>query len=93
MRQQDAVLVPSHWAYPEGLPMTFYESLCVRMPLLALNHPMFALRICNGESAVVFPERNPELLAAALENLMDAPEPYVNLSEGAEKAPKIICAH
>jgi glycosyltransferase involved in cell wall biosynthesis len=86
MRQHDAVLVPSHWAYPEGLPMTLYESLCVRTPLLASNHPMFALRIRNGENAIVFPERNPELLAAAVEKLMDAPELYVKLSEGAEKA-------
>jgi glycosyltransferase involved in cell wall biosynthesis len=86
MRQHDAVLVPSHWAYPEGLPMTLYESLCVRTPLLASNHPMFALRIRNGENAIVFPERNPQLLAAAVETLMDAPELYVKLSEGAEKA-------
>jgi glycosyltransferase involved in cell wall biosynthesis len=86
MRQHDAVLVPSHWAYPEGLPMTLYESLCVRTPLLASDHPMFALRIRNGESAIVFPERNPEKLAAAVERLMDTPELYAKLSEGAEKA-------
>ena len=66
--------------------MTLYESLCVRTPLLVSDHPMFALRLRNGENAVVFPERDPVRLAAAVENLMAAPALYARLSEGSQAA-------
>ncbi len=39
MRNHDVVLVPSRHAYPEGLPMTLYEALCTRTPLVASDHP------------------------------------------------------
>ena len=57
MRDHDAVLVPSHWAYPEGLPMTLYEALCTRTPLVTSNHPMFALKIHDRKNALVFPRK------------------------------------
>jgi glycosyltransferase involved in cell wall biosynthesis len=92
MREHAAVLVPSHWAYPEGLPMTLYESLCTRTPLLTSDHPMFALRVRDGENAIVFPERNPEMLAMSVEKLIDSPELYVRLSDAAaEAAENYLC--
>jgi glycosyltransferase involved in cell wall biosynthesis len=83
MRNHDAVVVPSHWAYPEGLPMTLYEALCTRTPLLTSDHPMFALKIRNGYNALVFPERNPEAFANRIAQLWKSPELYSRLSENA----------
>ena len=86
MRDHDAVLVPSHWAYPEGLPMTLYEALCTRTPLLTSDHPMFALRIRDRVNALVFPERDPAAFAERIDELASSPELYVKLSNAAEKA-------
>ncbi len=86
MREHDAVLVPSHWAYPEGLPMTLYEALCTRTPLLTSDHPMFALKIRDRCNALVFPERNTDALAERIEDLASSPELYARLSSAAEEA-------
>lgn len=86
MREHDAVLVPSHWSYPEGLPMTLYEALCTRTPLITSDHPMFALKIRNLYNALVFPERNTDALAECVDKLMSSPELYAKLSLRAEDA-------
>jgi glycosyltransferase involved in cell wall biosynthesis len=86
MRDHDAVIVPSHWAYPEGLPMTLYEALCTRTPLLASNHPMFSVRIRDGYNALVFPERNPTAIADRVEELASSPHLYAALSAAAEES-------
>jgi len=86
MRDHDAVLVPSHWSYPEGLPMTLYEALCTRTPLLTSDHPMFALKIRDRYNALVFPERNPEAFANRIEELATSPELYARLSNNAGNA-------
>ena len=86
MRDHDAVLVPSHWAFPEGLPMTIYESLCVRTPVLVSDHPMFAMKIRDRTNALVFPEQNPRALAACVERLIDSPGLYVQMSNASGMA-------
>ena len=86
MRDHDAVLVPSHWAYPEGLPMTLYEALCTRTPLLTSDHPMFSLKIRDRDNALVFPERNPEAFAKCIDDLASSPQLYTELSIAAGKA-------
>jgi glycosyltransferase involved in cell wall biosynthesis len=83
MRSHDAVVVPSHWSYPEGLPMTLYEALCTRTPLLTSDHPMFALKIRDGYNAVVFPERDREAFASRIEELTRSPDLYSRLSTNA----------
>ena len=83
MRSHDAVVVPSHWSYPEGLPMTLYEALCTRTPLLTSDHPMFALKIRDGYNAVVFPERDCAAFARRIEELMKSPGLYSRLSANA----------
>ena len=92
MRDHDAVLVPSHWSYPEGLPMTLYEALCTRTPLLASDHPMFAAKIRDRDNSLVFPERNPEAIADCVDNLASSPELYASLSAaGANAADNYLC--
>jgi glycosyltransferase involved in cell wall biosynthesis len=86
MRSHDAVVVPSHWSYPEGLPMTLYEALCTRTPLLTSDHPMFALKIRDGYNALVFRERDSAAFASRIEELMRSPDLYLRLSANAVAA-------
>lgn len=92
MRAHDVVLVPSHHSYPEGLPMTLYEALCMRVPLVTSDHPMFALRIRDGIEALVHPERNPEALADRVERLASDRRLYEELSvRGEESVKDYLC--
>jgi glycosyltransferase involved in cell wall biosynthesis len=86
MRDHDAVVVPSHWTYPEGLPMTIYEALCTRTPLLTSDHPMFALKIRDGHNALVFRERTPKHFAEKIIGLASSPDLYTQLSAASEEA-------
>jgi glycosyl transferase family 1 len=86
MRNHDAVLVPSHWSYPEGLPMTLYEALCTRTPLITSDHPMFALKIRDQYNALVFPETNIAAFAECIDRLMSSPDLYAKLSQDAGHA-------
>ncbi|MDB4985445.1 MAG: glycosyltransferase [Myxococcaceae bacterium] len=86
MREADAVVVPSRHEYPEGLPMTLYEGLCARTPLIVSDHPMFKLRIKAYENALVFAAGSPAALAARVRELSSDPDLYVRLSKNAERA-------
>jgi glycosyltransferase involved in cell wall biosynthesis len=85
MADHDAVVVPSWHEYPEGLPMTIYEGLCSRSPVIASDHPAFSLRLRDGENAVLFRARDPEALAGAIMRLRNAPPLYERLSRDAER--------
>jgi glycosyltransferase involved in cell wall biosynthesis len=86
MRAHDAVVVPSRHEYPEGLPMTLYEGLCSRTPLIVSDHPMFALRIRGGDNALVFQAGSPSALAASVLELSSDGALYERLSRNAESA-------
>ena len=80
-REVDVALVASWHECPEGLPMTIYESLATRTPLVCSDHPMFVGRV-EGY-ALTFTERDPRALAKRIEELMDQPQLYEQLSENA----------
>lgn len=63
MNISDVVVVPSHHAYPEGLPMTIMESLMVHTPVIASNHPMFVGRLGSRGAVQFFQEQKPKYLA------------------------------
>ncbi len=88
MREHDAVIVPSRHEYPEGLPMTIYEALCTRTPVLVSDHPMFMLRLVDDENSVVFPASAPQSLAAAVLRLRGSPALYERLSQNSANADK-----
>lgn len=72
--------------------MTIYEALCTRSPLLASDHPMFALKIRDRRNALVFPERNPMALAQRIDELASSPQLYAELSNaGAEAEQGYLC--
>ena len=61
MRDAAVVVVPSHHDYAEGFPMTIYETLCSRTPLVASDHPV---AIERAESEMVPPETRTPLRRA-----------------------------
>jgi hypothetical protein len=84
MRQADVVLVPSRHSYAEGLPLTIYEALRARTPIVASDHPMFAGILVDDASAKVFRAGDVQALAAALRSLMADRDLYECLSRNAQ---------
>lgn len=86
MNEHDACLIPSRHEYPEGLPLTIYEGLCSRSPLVVSDHPMFALRMRDHENCLVFQAGSPKSMAQAIRRLVEAPGLYSRLSASAATA-------
>jgi glycosyltransferase involved in cell wall biosynthesis len=80
MKAATAVVVPSRHDYPEGLPLTIYETLCARTPIIASDHPMFAGHLVDRDTAMVFPAKDSVALADRVEALLDEPGLYAKLS-------------
>lgn len=80
MRDADVVIIPTRHEYPEGCPMTIYESLCSRTPIIASDHPMFQNQLKDETNALIFPAANAVALAACMEKLLANPELYKRLS-------------
>lgn len=86
MRDSDLVVVPSRHAYPEGLPMTIYEGLCSRTPLLLSDHPMFIKALAGSPGCRFFEASRPEALQRAIVDLLRDPSAYAALSTHAPEA-------
>jgi len=86
MREADAVVIPSRHEYPEGLPLTIYEALAARTPIVASDHPMFRGALVDEESALIFPEANVDMLAGAIRRLATTSGLYSRLSANSERA-------
>jgi glycosyltransferase involved in cell wall biosynthesis len=86
MRAADVVVIPSRHEYPEGLPLTIYEALAARTPIVASDHPMFRGALIQDESAIIFPAGDGTALASALTHLLHDPVLYAKLSLKSEAA-------
>jgi glycosyltransferase involved in cell wall biosynthesis len=86
MREADCVIVPSHHNYPEGFPLTLYEALTSRTPIIASDHPMFLGNLQHKINAMFFPARDGQALADSIEELMTDPELYHQISLATEEA-------
>lgn len=73
-------MAPSWHEYPEGLPMTIYEALATRTPLVLSDHPMFQLYFKDTPAARMAPEKNAPALAAAIKELLANPDVYEEAS-------------
>ncbi|MDX2230675.1 MAG: glycosyltransferase family 4 protein [Leptolyngbyaceae cyanobacterium bins.349] len=80
MREADVVLVPSRHDYAEGLPMTIYEGLCSRSPIVASDHRMFDERLQHEVNALIFPAGDVVALADCIDRLYFSPTLYHQLS-------------
>jgi glycosyltransferase involved in cell wall biosynthesis len=86
MREAWAVVVPSRRRYPEALPLTIYEALSTRTPIIASDHPMFRSHLVHGETALIFRQASPSSLAARVLELRSDPVLYDRLSYNAGEA-------
>lgn len=80
------MVVPSRHSFPEGLPLTLFEGLASRTPVIASDHPMFAGHLVDGESALIFPAGKVRALADAIQRLAGDPDLYAQVSLGSAAA-------
>jgi len=93
MRKADVVVIPSRHEYPEGLPLTIYEALAARTPIIASDHPMFRGALVDEESALIFPEKDSDRLASAIGRLATDRALYSRLSVKSEAAWEALQLH
>ncbi len=84
MRDADIVIVPSWHEYPEACPFTIYEAFCAYTPLVASNHPMFRGHLQHEVNSMIFPARNPYLLAECVDKLLSQPNLYAQISAASD---------
>ena len=80
MRDAAVVVVPSHHDYAEGFPMTIYDTLCSRTPLVASDHPMFRGNLTHDVDSWIFPAGDANALAEGLCGLLSNEDRYRRLS-------------
>ena len=80
----DLLVVPSRWEFQEGFPLTMFEAIASRTPIVCSDHPIFARVLIDGEDAGLFRARDARSCARAIENIVSNPELYLQLSNQAE---------
>lgn len=83
MMAADLVVVPSRTEYPEGFPLTMFEAIASRTPIVCSNHPMFRDLLIDGRNASVFPAGDYQAFAAAMRRTLTDPTLYATLSKNA----------
>jgi glycosyltransferase involved in cell wall biosynthesis len=83
MAAADLVFVPSRTEYPEGFPLSMFEAVASRTPIICSNHPMFRKLMVDGRSASVFLAGDHRSFAAAVRRTLTDPLLYAALSENA----------
>ncbi len=84
-RDADLVAVPSRTAYPEGFPLTMFEAIASRSPIICSDHPMFQPVLSDGYNCAVFRSADVDGFASAMRRVLTAPALYKTLSESAEQ--------
>jgi glycosyltransferase involved in cell wall biosynthesis len=83
MMAADLVVVPTRTAYTEGFPLTMFEAIASRTPIVCSDHPMLSSVILDGRNASVFPAGNYRVLAAVILRTLTDPDLYLKLSNNA----------
>ena len=82
-RQADFAIVPSQRRFSEGFPLTMFEAIASRTPIICSDHPIFTAVLADGENAAVFKNGNPDSLARAIQLLANDVSKYAKLSDNA----------
>lgn len=83
MAGADLVVIPSRTGYPEGFPLTMFEAIASRTPIVCSDHPMFREVMVDGRNASVFVSEDPRSCAEAIRRTLSDPQLYTNLSANA----------
>jgi glycosyltransferase involved in cell wall biosynthesis len=83
MVSADLVVVPSRKVYSEGFPLTMFEAIASRTPIVCSDHPMFREVMIDGRNASVFPSGDYRAFAAAMRRALTDAALYAALSANA----------
>ena len=83
-RDVDVVVVPSRSEYPEGFPLTMFEAIGSRTPIVCSDHPMFRAVIKDSVHAAMFPAGSSAAFARAIRGLLTDADLYSLLSGNAD---------
>lgn len=83
-RDADLVTVPSRTAYPEGFPLTMFEGVASRTPIVCSDHPMFRPVMRDGENCTVFPSGDVAGFQHAIKRVLGDAKLYERLSASSE---------
>jgi glycosyltransferase involved in cell wall biosynthesis len=83
-RSADVVAVPSQPDCTEGFPLTMFEAIASRTPIVCSAHPMFVPVMKDGMTAAVFPPGKPKAFADAIERVLTDADLYARLSRNAD---------
>ena len=84
-RDADIVVVPSRTAYPEGFPLTMFEAIASRSPIVCTDHPMFQPILTDQVNCTVFKSGDVDGFADAIRRILVDPALYRQLSDHAPK--------
>ena len=83
-RTADMVAVPSRPDCTEGFPLTMFEAIASRTPIVCSDHPMFVPVMKDGLSAAVFRWGDPQAFAGAIARVLTDSNLYARLSRNAD---------
>ena len=89
-RTSTLVAVPSQPSCTEGFPLTMFEAIASRTPIVCSDHPMFVPVMKDGITASVFPWADPKAFAAAIERVLGNGNLYADLSRNADLSWKAL---
>ncbi len=71
MSSADLVVVPSRHEFPEGFPLTMFEAIASRTPIVASDHPVFTA-LLDRDDVSMFTGGDPADCARAVVDALDA---------------------
>lgn len=83
-RNADIVAVPSRFDYPEGFPLTMFEAIASRSPIVCSDHPMFRSVMLDGTNCASFESGDEVGCADAIRRVLTDGALYEQLSHSAE---------
>jgi glycosyltransferase involved in cell wall biosynthesis len=83
-RDADVVVVPSRSGYPEGFPLTMFEAIASRTPIVCSDHPMFRSVMKDGIHAAMFRAGSSGAFADAIRKVVTDADLYWRLSGNAQ---------
>lgn len=88
-RTSTIAAIPSHHAFPEGFPLTMFEAIASRTPILCSDHPVFVDLRGVADGVTTVPEKDPAAIAEAVAALLDDPARYAAMSANADALWKV----
>jgi len=83
MNAADAVIMADRATFPMGLPLTVYEALVSRTPIIASHRPLLVGHFSDLENVLLFRAGNPKALADAIDMLLADQLLYARISRNA----------